>query len=196
MGIVDSGQHIVDGDSGDTRQTTQQRDWRYSPQQGRIIFLCQQSVPLNLIIYKMFLLHVHRYWGIQNSTTPASTCCTFQGKSFPPPSLRISWDSMDSMGRRLLFLASSRFACSVENGWLVGWLTPWTVPRMTVPPPLALKQQVKRKRRMNRTIRRKAGSSCGIIPEALFIITARRARVTLLYSASILTGSTQIKLAF
>ena len=57
--------------------------------------------------------------------------------------------------------------------WLVGCLTPWSVPRMTVPPPLALKQQVKRKRRMNRTIRRKADSSCGIIPEALFIITPR-----------------------
>ena len=53
-------------------------------------------------------------------------------------------------------------------------LTPWSVPRMTVPLPAALKQQVKRKRRMNRTIRRKAGSSCGIIPEALFIITPRR----------------------
>ena len=29
---------------------------------------------------------------------------------------------MTPWGRRLLLLASSRFACSVENGWLVGWL--------------------------------------------------------------------------
>ena len=80
--------------------------------------------------------------------------------------------------------------------WLVGWLTPWTVPTMTVPPPLALKQQVKRKRRMNRTIRRKAGLSCGIIPEALFIITARRAPSHRGLFRLPLAGSTQIKLAF
>ena len=79
---------------------------------------------------------------------------------------------------------------------LVGWLTPWTVPTMTVPPPLALKQQVKRKRRMNRTIRRKAGLSCGIIPEALFIITARRAPSHRGLFRLPLAGSTQIKLAF
>ena len=80
--------------------------------------------------------------------------------------------------------------------WMVGWLTPWTVPTMTVPPPLALKQQVKRKQRMNRTIRRKAGLSCGIIPEALFIITARRAPSHCGLFRLPLAGSTQIKLAF
>ena len=80
--------------------------------------------------------------------------------------------------------------------WMVGWLTPWSVPTMTVPPPLALKQQVKRKRRMNRTIRRKAGLSCGIIPEALFIITARRAPSHRGLFRLPLAGSTQIKLAF
>lgn len=88
------------------------------------------------------------------------------------------------------------------NGWfwsfnsVNGWLTPWSVPTMTVPPPLALKQQVKRKRRMNRTIRRKAGLSCGIIPEALFIITARRAPSHRGLFRLPLAGSTQIKLAF
>ena len=85
---------------------------------------------------------------------------------------------------------------SFNSEWLVGWLTPWSVPTMTVPPPLALKQQVKRKRRMNRTIRRKAGLSCGIIPEALFIITARRAPSHCGLFRLPLAGSTQIKLAF
>ena len=84
----------------------------------------------------------------------------------------------------------------IVQQWMVGWLTPWSVPTMTVPPPLALKQQVKRKRRMNRTIRRKAGLSCGIIPEALFIITARRAPSHCGLFRLPLAGSTQIKLAF